>query len=173
MAKVKKVATPVRVAQSREECAEMIATIGGTQREIIRIEATMNDELAVIKAGYEAQAEPLRDRVEALQEGVQEWCEAHRDTLTGGGKVKHHAFSTGHVSWRLRPPSVALRGVESILAACKAAGLGRFVRVKESVDKEAMLADPTTAGALKGVTIQSVGEDFAIEPFEVELEAAG
>lgn len=44
------------------------------------------------------------------------------------------------------------------------------LRVKEEVNKEAMLAEPDVARTVAGVTVGSAGEDFVIKPFETELE---
>jgi phage host-nuclease inhibitor protein Gam len=169
MVKVKSKSLQIQAAQSREEAADMIRRLGEAQRNLLRIEAAMNDQLAHVKQVFEEQAQPLKERAGELQSGVQAWCEAHRDELTRMGKVKFHDFSTGQVSWRLRPPSVSLRGKEDIITACEEAGLRTFLRVKTEINKEAMLEKPALAGGLKGVTIKSAGEDFSIEPFEMEL----
>ena len=101
------------------------------------------------------------------------FCEANRARLTHGGKVKFHRYSTGEISWRLRPARVSIRGKEAVIEAIKAARLGRkFLRVREDVNKEAMLEDRATAAAIRGVTIGSDGEDFLVEPFETELKEA-
>lgn len=56
----------------------------------------------------------------------------------------------------------------------KKAGLTRFIRTKEEVNKDAMLAskeDRELANGIKGITIGSDGEDFSIEPAEAEAPA--
>lgn len=169
--KVKQAATAVPVPQNREEVAKYIADIGTAQRELQRIEADMGDAVAALKAQFEAQAEPFRDAITARQNGVHIWCEANRKAITNEGKVKSHSFSTGEINWRNRPPSVALKGVEAILAALRKAKLGKFIRTKEEVNKEAILADPASVKDIKGITIEQ-GEDFIITPFETELAPA-
>ena len=48
-------------------------------------------------------------------------------------------------------------------------GLVRFIRVKEEVNKEAMLNEPELAATVAGVTIKTGVEDFVITPFEQDI----
>ena len=166
--RLKKAAAAVFVPQNREQVAEAIRELGVLQRELTRIGADMNDELAAVKESYEAEAEPRRLRVEALQQGVQTWAEANRDAITQNGKVKTAAFTTGEVSWRIRPPSVAIKGVEAVLNSLRRLGLTRFIREKAEVNKEAILNEPAAVAKVPGITINQ-GEDFVVTPFETEL----
>lgn len=166
--RIKQAAASVFVPQNREQAAEAIREIGERQRELARISADMGDELALVKERWEAAAEPHKQRIEALTEGVQTWCEAHRDALTQGGKVKTAALTTGEVQWRLRPPSVRITGQEAVLDLLRRLGLTRFVRTKDEVNKEAILNEPEAVAHVAGIAI-SQGEDFAIVPFEAEL----
>lgn len=158
------------VPQTEAEASDFIHRIGAAQRERERIQAAMNDRLAEVKAEYEDRAAPFKTEIEDLTKGVQTYCEANRDDLTRSGKVKFHKFAAGEVNWRRRPPRVGVRGMAVVIERLKSLGLMRFIRVKEEVNKEAMLAEPDVAGAVDGVTIGSEGEDFVITPFETELE---
>ena len=167
-AKLKTPAATVEIPQTRDDVAEAIAAIGRAQRECARIEATMGDEIAAVRKRFEAQAEPHKSKITALQEGVQTWCEAHRDALTNGGKVKTAVFTTGEVRWRLPPASVALRKIEEVLKALKRKNLGRFIRTKEEVNKEAILLEPAAISGIPGISIVQA-EEFVIVPHEAEL----
>jgi len=167
--RIKSKAAPFPVPQSWDEVNGAIAKMGIAQRERERIQADMNDSLAKAKEQYEAQAEPFKREIEALSKGVQTWCEANRDSITKDGKVKFAHFPAGEVKWRMRPPKVTLRAVETVLETLKRLGLTRFIRVKEEPNKEAMLADPKALEGLAGVKFEQ-GEDFVIVPFETELE---
>ncbi len=129
----------------------------------------MNDEIAAAKARYEAEAEPKKAEIVALTEGVNIWCAANREELTGGGKVKFHAFTSGEVRWRVTPPKVVIKGVEMVLTALKAAGLTQFIRTKEEISKEAILGDDTVRQQIPGISIQQT-EEFVVVPFETKLE---
>ena len=157
------------VPQNQEEAEEWIMQIGVHRREVVRIEAAMNDELSVVKATYEDQARPYRDDIGALVEGVQAWAVANRDRLTQNGKRQSAELATGNIAWRQLPPKVTLRKIDHVIDSLKKLGLTRFLRTKEEVNKDAMLAEPEAARLVPGVSIGSAGETFTVEPFETEL----
>lgn len=167
--RVKADAVTFPVPQSREQAVDAIAEIGRRQRERERIQAAMNDEMAAVRQKYEEQARPHAEALRELTAGVQTWCEANRDGLTQGGKVKTASLASGEVRWRMRPPSVTCRALDNVLQALKQLGLSRFVRTKEELNKEAILAEPEAVQHVKGISI-SQKEDFVIVPFETELE---
>ncbi|MBH9981817.1 host-nuclease inhibitor Gam family protein [Bartonella sp. B10834G6] len=160
------------VPQTRDDVVAKIARIGDlhSQRDVIK--AQHDERVREIGKSFDELAAPLNEELASLTAGVQAYCEAHRNELTNNGKVKFASFSTGTVSWRTRPPSVSLRRVEAIIEGCKLAGLEKFIRVKEEVNKDAMLAEPDQAMKVPGVTIKSGGEDFIIEPLELKKGAA-
>jgi phage host-nuclease inhibitor protein Gam len=164
--------TAVPAAQTREEAEAAVHRLGELRRELTRAETALNDEIAALKLAAETQAKPLQEEIAQLTARVQGYCEANRTELTNGGRTKTVIFATGEVKWRARPPSVSVRGVEAVIAYLKATLGGRFVRTKEEIDKEAMLADREAAALVPGVKIGSEGEDFVIEPLNVELAAA-
>ena len=157
------------IPQSKEAVVEAIAAIGRHQRERERIQAAMNDALAVTRQQFEEQAAPHAEALKRLSQGVQLWCEAHREALTQGGKVKFAHLASGEIKWRMRPPSVSVRALDMVLDALKKLGLTRFIRAREELNKEAILADPEPVAHIKGITI-SQREDFVIMPFETQLE---
>ncbi|KVE36215.1 host-nuclease inhibitor Gam family protein [Burkholderia sp. BDU5] len=165
-----KAAAQVFVAQSESDVAATIRDIGDTSREIDRLQTNMNDEIAAITERYQQQIQPLKETLLSLQSGVQTWCEAHRETLTNSGKVKTYSFITGQVQWRQRPPSCSVRGVDAVIELLKARDLSAFVRVKEEINKEAILNEPEKVRGLPGITIVTGVEDFVIEPFEQKVE---
>jgi len=164
-----KTATVPDAPRTRAAAAEAIREIGKAQRELARIEAEMNERLDAIRKTCEARAAPHRETIGRKSEGVRVWCEAHRDELTEGGKVKTAEMGSGTVKWRLRPPSVRVRGLEDVIAALKRLGLQRFLRVKTELDKEAILAHPEQVSRVAGIAIAQA-EDFVIEPNETRLE---
>lgn len=167
--RVKTEAAAFYVPQSRDEVAEAIAKIGQHQRERELITTAMNEALALRKGEFENEAKPHAEAIAALTKGVHTWCEANRATITKDGKVKFHEFATGEVKWRLRPPSIAIRGADAVMAALKSLRLERFIRVKEEIDKEAMLREPEAIAAVRGVSVAQK-EDFVVVPFETKLE---
>lgn len=169
--RLKQAAAAIAIPQTREQVAAAIAEIGTLNRDLARTQADMNDTLARVKEEFETIAEPRRQRISALTQGVQVWCEANRDTLTNGGKVKSAQLTTGEIGWRTRPPSVRVTGAEAVLDLLRRLGLKRFIREKEEVNKEAILNEPEAVAHVAGISI-SQGEDFIVTPFETELAEA-
>ncbi len=157
-----------RVPQSREDAVWSIGRIGTLRRQIEGHKARAEEAVRLAGEKLEADTAELMAELAEHERGVQTWCEANRLSLTQDGKVKFHDFGTGQIKWRLRPASVSIRGVEAVIEGCKKLGLSAFVRVKEELNKEAMLADPDKARTIAGVTIKSAGEDFVIEPTAID-----
>lgn len=166
--RIKTEAAAVTFADQHEVDAA-IAQIGAAQRKRDEIETAMNTELATVKERYEAAAAPHAGVIDQLGEGVRIWCEANRIKLTKEGRIKTAKFGAGEVSWRTRPPRVNVRGEGIVIEALKRLGLGRFIRTSETLDKNAILADPDAVQDIKGLSI-SQGEDFVIKPFASEIE---
>jgi len=160
------------VPQNNGEAAADIRQIGDLQRQLLREQAEMNDAIANVTARYQPRLEELGGELKTLQEGVQAFCEAHRDDLTSGGKTKTANLITGEVQWRQRPPSVRVTGAEVVIETLTRLGLIRFVREKLEVNKEAILSDPDGVKGVAGITVVTGVEDFVITPFEQQAEAA-
>lgn len=157
------------VCASREQAQSDIAAIGNLQREHSRLSGELNDAIAALTEAAAPRLKELQERIDALQSGVQTWCEAHREALCGKGKSAN--LITGEVSWRQRPPSVRVTGEESVIDLLKRMALGRFVRSKEAVNKEAILNEPEAVAGVPGIKVVTGVEDFVIVPFEIETEA--
>ncbi|MFQ1013683.1 host-nuclease inhibitor Gam family protein [Avibacterium paragallinarum] len=155
--------------QTREEVEIAIKDIGDLQRELQRLATHQNDELAAITEKYAPKITALQEQMKPLQRAIEVWCEANRAELTQNGKTKTGSFNTGEVQWRQRPPSVSIRKADEVLARLRALGLTQFIRTKEELNKEAMLAEPNIASTVTGITIKTAVEDFVIKPFEQEV----
>ena len=151
---------------SIEQVQSAIKEIGDLSREHTRLTTEMNDKIGATSEQYAPQLKSLEKEIEPLQKAVQEYCEANRDELTEFGKTKTANFVTGEVQWRQRPPSVAIRGAESVLESLMRLGLDRFIRTKNEINKEALLNEPEVAKGIAGITIKTGVEDFVIKPFE-------
>lgn len=165
-----KAPSTVQAPQSKADVANDIKAIGDLQRQLGRIEATVNDQIAEITAKAAPQIDAMRERLQALQAGVQTWCEAHRVEICGKGKSAN--LVTGEVNWRQRPPRVSVSKEEEVIQRLRGLGLLRFIREKEEINKEAILAEPAEVAGIKGIKVVTGVEDFVITPFEVEVEKA-
>ena len=156
------------VPQTLDDVAADIRRIGDLNRQITRYQTELNDRIAEITATYQPLLDELREQIKPLQAGVQVWCEANRHDLTRGGRVKTANFTTGEVQWRQRPPSVSVRGVDAVLSVLAELGLSRFIRTKQEVNKDAILAEPEAVRGVAGISVVTGVEDFVIVPFEIE-----
>lgn len=169
LTRLKAAAAPY-VPQSREQVIDDIKQIGDIQRELTRIETEINDRIAVLTNKHTPEIEAMKARQASLQKGVQTWCEAHRTDITDGNKTRTVKFNTGEVAWRRRPTSVTIKGTDVVLKALKTLRLDRFIRIKEEINKDAILADKEAVKDIKGITFNNDKEDFSITPFEQEIQ---
>lgn len=164
-------ASTVPVPQDDGEAESHMAEIGTRQRQIERIDTEMNEEIAKIRAKHEKKAKGHADRIAALVYGLEIWAATNRKRLTHNEKTKTVTLPSGLIKWRMTPDKVNLRGIDDVvIPALKKAKLDRFIRLKEEVNKEAILADPDAVKDIKGISITKV-EEFVVEPHKVELEA--
>jgi len=169
VAKIKTKAATVRVPQTKEEAVAMIAEIGNRQRDRKRLQADMDDQLTAIREQYQKQLAPHEEAIKGLTSGVHTWAEAHRADLTNNGKVKTAQLMTGEIRWRVTPPSCKLIRTKEAIAELKLLNLSRFIRDKEEVNKEAILADQEAVRNCKWIAIEQT-EEFVIVPLETALE---
>ncbi len=159
-----------RVPQNRTEAVNMIAGIGAAQREREMLKNEMDAQITALREKYDGMMAPAVETIKTLSQGVHMWAEANRDDLTQHGKVKTANLMTGEVRWRTTPPSVKAVRVKEAIEELKARHLAeRFIRTKEEINKEAILADPAAVDGMKWLSI-SQSEDFVIVPFETDLE---
>lgn len=168
--RVKRPAETAPVPADMASAATTLARIGQLQRDLAVSEAALAETIAAAKQAAEAQAAPIKVELDLLTRGVQLWAEANRDALTNGGRTKTITLATGEIAWRARPPSVRLKDPAGVLEFLRAKQLGRFIREKQEVDREAMLREPTVAETVPGVTIGSAGEEFVVTPTQAQLD---
>lgn len=155
--------------QTADDVALAIKQIGDLEREQVRLSTLQADEKARIDELFSPQINRLKEEVKPLQKAIQAYCESRRDELTNGGKQKTAYFTTGEVQWRAKPPAVKISSVAKVIEAIKNTGFLQFLRVKEEINKEALLADPKTACSINGISIRENEEEFVIKPNDEEI----
>lgn len=160
----------VTMPSSLSEAAEWLAEIGKEQRASIEINVRLNKVVERLKQKALVKDAPHQERLALLVVGLYRYAEANRDVLLED-KKKSVTLPTGSFGWRMSPSAVSLKNVDSVIESLKTLGLDQFIRVKEEVNKEAMLDDEETAKTVNGVTI-SQHEDFYIKPSELGIEIA-
>ncbi len=168
-AKLKTPAAGYPIPDNREAADAMIYMIGEAQRGRATLQTELDGKIAELKAEYEERAAKLNVLIRDYVAGLQHWCASNRAVLLKGD-AKTVKFGNGEVSWRTRPPKVTVRDAVKAIAWYAKKELGRFVRIKEELDKEAILRVPAIAGQNPFIKIGSAGEDFIVKPHELELE---
>ncbi|MBM3250822.1 MAG: host-nuclease inhibitor protein Gam [Candidatus Nealsonbacteria bacterium] len=170
MAKKRQIKHPVTpVPKSLEEATKFLRQIGEEQRATIAIQSTLNARVEELKAKAMSDAGPHQKRISELVEGLFAFAETNRNELTEGNKRKTVEVPTGTFGWRMTPPAVSLRDVKAVLENLKKLDLTRFIRIKEEVDKEAMLREPEVAEKVRGVSIGQY-EEFIVKPTYLGVE---
>jgi phage host-nuclease inhibitor protein Gam len=161
-------ANAVAAPAMKEEAEQLLHEIGTLQRMVSSIENAMNDELAKVKAEHEEKAKPINEEIEGKFHALHAWAETNKGTLLKG-KSKTATLATGVVLWRTTPPSVSIKNADEVMAELKKLRLKQFIRVTESVNKEAILAAPAKVDGIAGIKITQ-REEFVAKPFESEIE---
>jgi phage host-nuclease inhibitor protein Gam len=168
MATKMKKAAAIFACQTKEQMQDAIMRFGCAEREHARIKADEGDQIAAIRAANVERLNELEAEQEKLLNGIQYYAEAHRAELCPGN-TKTANVQTGEISWRIDTPSVKVNGEEAVIELLRARGLDRFVRVKESVNREAIKADPEAVAGIPGIKIVSGVEKFSVKAYDVEV----
>jgi phage host-nuclease inhibitor protein Gam len=163
-----KVAAQTVSCQSKDDLIACVARYGEIQRNKARLKANTDDQIAKLQEALGKDCEPLDAQLKEYERAIASFAEANRDALTNGGKVKTCDFTTGQIGWRQRPPSVTVRAADLVIETLKKLGLSKFVRVKEEVNKDAVLESPDEARGIAGLSINKGIEDFYIVPAETK-----
>ncbi len=172
MAKKRMKVVAIDVPSDQLGAERLLGDIGRLQRQVVKIEADMNDALATLKEKFERLAQPLNDEIEVKFRALHIWAEAHRHELLKG-KSKTASLATGELQWRRTPPAVKVPAklAEAVIAALKNAGLNDLVRTREEINKDLILADPARVAGIRGIKIDN-REEFVAKPFESQIERA-
>ncbi len=156
--------TTIEVPQTPEAADKLVAEYGDVDRQLQLEKIALEEKIAELKEAHERECKPVREQRDGLFAAINQYCVAHRRTLTGGDKSKSVRFSTAEAKWRTLPPKVTLKGEKAVIEYCWANGLDRFVSQKETVNKTAMQSEIQVASTIDGVKIASAGEQFTISP---------
>ena len=125
--------------------------------DIERYRAEADAKKAQIDANLERDTAALVEEAIKLAEQIYGFAEARRDELTDHGMTKTAPIgNAGTVVWATSPPAVSIEDPEAVLRRIRILGLQGFIRTRpDEINRDAMLDDPKSAGAIEGVTIAS------------------
>jgi len=159
----------VSIPASTEEAAKWLGRIGILQRQIARVNMALDNTIQKIKQRAAERVMPRQEEVDSLAEGIFIFAQAHRKKLTEDEKRKTIVWPSGQILWRWTPFSVNFRKKEAAIEALKKAGLERFIRIEEEVNKEAILQEKEAIAEIKEITV-SRKEFFVVKPAKTEIE---
>lgn len=147
------------------ELQAAFAQLGKLERRRADKAAKPQAKIAALQAKHEQEAASDCAEIAELEAQIADYATRHRAELTDNGKSKTAAVGTGCIKWRKQPAKVEITGnIAAILSVLKRRRLSRFIRVKEELDKTALLKE---AAAIKtpidGLQIVSGGEKLIIE----------
>lgn len=147
------------------ELQTAFSLLGKLERRRADKAAKLKAKLAALQAKHEEEAAADNSEIRRLQAEIAAYAERHRATLTDSGKSKTVKIGNGCLKWRKQPDKVDVTGdPAAILAALKRRKLTRFIRVKEELDKTAILKE---ADAIKtpiaGLSIMKGSETLIID----------
>jgi phage host-nuclease inhibitor protein Gam len=143
--------------------------IGSTQRAIDKIEGILNEKIEALKAEAAVRINALNETIMKKAEGIYIFSQANKEKLISKGKKKSIELMAGVIKWYFTPPAVKTEDEEAAIAELKKNGLKGFIRVKEEINKDAILADQAKIAGLKEIKIDQQ-EIFAIVPAETKIE---
>lgn len=136
-------------------------------------QARMNLELAAVRERYEPELSALSATANEQTAIVRAWADAHPEEFASRKSI---AMVLGTLGYRLGQPTLKpIRGVtwDKVLAILRH-NLPHYVRAKEEVDKEAILADREQLGDenLKTLGLRvDQAERFFVEPNKDSIKA--
>lgn len=164
----------VTAPKTREEIETLVGDIAALKITERTLKAEMDAHLKQVKDGYLDRLTALNDSIAHKMPGALAWAEAHPEDF---GKLKSIEMLHGVIGWRTNTPSLkTLSGWtwDRVLDVVKKLpGLAGYVRVKEEMNKQALLADRDALGAdgLRAIGLKVVQEDeFYVEPRLTETE---
>lgn len=170
MSSRKKVEIKVPVVETLEQANVMLAEIAERQRGIDLIKAGLNEKIDGLKTQAEAECAPLLQEMEEREQALARFAEAHKESLFN--KPKSRELSFGELGFRSSTSTVLLNRKWNwgmVVEALKQKRLGKYIRTKQEVDKEAVRALSEKKLAAVGLKVKEVDAFF----YEVKEEVVG
>lgn len=131
---------PLQTQEQFEATIAAIVTLEATKR---AIEAERDLELQRVNSSFDARIDPVLAQLKGRMALAAAYADEHRKELLTG-KTKSALCGLARFGWRegnRKVEQLARVTVENAIAALKALGLGDYVRPKEEIAKDKILAD--------------------------------
>lgn len=153
----------VVVPESLAQAADDQKSVGELLHAIQEKERACEKDIAQRRKQTADAIRPLEQEVYRLARGIHGFAQEHRKELTEGRRKTVLLPHGGSFVWYSTPAAVSIRDAKEVLAYLKLHRMKRFIRVKEEVDKEALLRERETAEEIPGVSVRG-GKKFALRP---------
>lgn len=139
------------------------------EAEIAKKEAVMNQKIQTIKESFDENTRTIRSEADLIRSDIKAFCIKNKFEFE---KQRTIDFNVGSVGFRTNPPKVTLLNrkynLKTALELTKRIFTGAYIRVKEEIDKESILADYSqkkiTDEKLAGVGLKiDQDESFSID----------
>lgn len=128
------------IPTSLVDASRFLAKIGARQKEIDEVKDELEEKINKLKKEASKKLSQITKERDTLTSALFAYAQAKRYVLTM--RLKTVAVATGVFGWRYTPPAVyTLEEDEAVIARLKHMGLGKYVRVKEELDREKLLVD--------------------------------
>ncbi|MGA3180413.1 MAG: host-nuclease inhibitor Gam family protein [Verrucomicrobiota bacterium] len=161
----------IRTREALESLIGEIAAIKNRQR---LLTAAMDEQIQSIRGQFEPELAAQNQSLEEKMEHARVWSEANPQEFGAGRSIQ---TVHGVLGWRMGGPSLrTLAGWtwDRVKETLKAANAVSYIRVKEEVNKQNLLADRESIGVekLRDIGLRVVQEEtFFVEPKLTEIPA--
>jgi len=150
--------TDTLVPASMAEANNLLSRLGGTQDLINEIEKSLQAEIAELKANALKKLQPLEIQRDNQVNALFAFANSHKVRLTL--KNRTIELSAGVFGWRLTTPRVEMRkDDEEMIKLFKRTGNAQFIRIKEEIDRQTLLAEKPV---IPGVSYVQNDEFFVV-----------
>jgi phage host-nuclease inhibitor protein Gam len=138
---MKKEKFPIVEIQSFTDVDALLLELGQLTATIAEEEAEMNRKIQEARERYARQTEQALLRKSQLEKTIEQYCIANKDKFEKQRKLE---LTHGVIGFQTNPPKVVMLNRKynenTVLELLKKLRLSRFIRIKEQIDKEALIA---------------------------------
>lgn len=135
------------------------AALTKAEKRLADLDGKHRTKVAALQDKHAATIEPLAAEIEKHRAAITNYANSHRAELTENGKMKTVQIGSGCLKWQKSRAKVEITGdTAAIIASLKRRKLNRFIRIREELDKTAILKEHTAIKTpIDGLTIIQSG----------------
>lgn len=142
-----------------------VKELGEIQRELNLTKSALEEQIANLQAKYAESLDSLSSKEEELIEQITDFCNRNYSEIFKNGS-KTAKFLTGEISVRKKPNSLFVENLELALNTLKKLNLSHLIKVKEDLNKAAIMATPDIIEKIDGLKLNTGLESLTIKPYQ-------